>query len=217
MQPLSANRAEDFFGSGNTHRAVSAGLVLLLHLIILAALLTARMKTHGVSEPRETILTLLPLLRHELPAPTQPDNAHPTPNTKPRTLPIPADRYQNISAPFQAAPDATVLGPTLNGCDLENMDKLSPEQRSRCIAYQNDVAGAARIAKDHDGLNKPTRSVAAADWARAIVRRNTPAKVDCASVHTEVLGSQGGQVVTTAMLDLRCAMRHLANHQSPLN
>ena len=100
MQPLSANRAEGFFGSGNTHRAVSAGLVLLLHLIILAALLTARMKTHGVSESRETILTLLPLLRHELPAQSQPDNARPTPKAEPRTPPIPADRYQNISPPI---------------------------------------------------------------------------------------------------------------------
>ena len=120
MQPLSANRTEDFFGSGNTHRAVSAGLVLLLHLIILAALLYARAKTHVISEPRETILTLLPLLRHELPAQAPPHNARTTPKTKQQTPPVPTDRYQNISPPIQTAPDATVLGPALNGCDLES-------------------------------------------------------------------------------------------------
>lgn len=217
MQLRLADRAEESFGSGNPHKAISAGLVVLLHLVILIALLHARAKTHDISEAPETILTLFPLLRHEQPAQAPPSGTRSAPKTKPQTLPIPTNRYQNISPPVQAAPDATVLGPALNGCDLENMGRLSPEQRARCIAYQNDVVGAARIAKDHDGLNKPTRAVAATDWAQAIVKRNTPVKVDCATINTEAVGALGGQIVTTAMLDLRCAARHLANHESPLN
>jgi hypothetical protein len=214
MQLRLAERAEDFFGSGNTHRAVSAGLVLLLHLLILAALLYSRVKTHGVSEPRETILALLPLLKHELPVHNNPGT---TPKTKRQVMPVRTSPYPNITPPIQAVPDATVLGPALNGCSLETMDKLSPEQRAKCIAYQNDVVGAARNAKDHDGLNKASRAVAAADWAQAIVKRNTPAKVDCTSIETPQYGIQENMKTTRLMVDLTCAARHLAAGKSPLN
>jgi hypothetical protein len=110
-----------------------------------------------------------------------------------------------------------VLGPALNGCNLENMDKLSPEQRANCIAYQNDVVGAARNAKDHSALNRPTQAKSAEVWAQAIVKRNTPAKVDCARVETPQYGFQANMKTTRIMVDLGCAVRHLANHQSPLN
>ena len=215
MQLRLADRTEESFGSGNIRRAVSAGLVLVFHLMILAALLFARAKTHGVSETRETTLTLLPLLRHELPAQASPNRAHLSPRQK--RAPAAEQIPQNSAPPVTATPDATVLGPALNGCDLENLDKLSPEQRSRCIAYQNDVVGASRQAKDHDGLNKASRSVAAAEWAQSIVKRNMPAKVDCARVETQEFGFQDNMKATSLMVDLRCAARHLANHQSPLN
>ena len=110
-----------------------------------------------------------------------------------------------------------MLSPALNGCALENLDNLSPEQRAKCIAYQNDVVGAARNAKDHSALNRPTQSKSAETWAQAIVKRNTPAKVDCASIETPEYGIQDNMKTTRLMVDLNCAARHIVNGQSPLN
>ena len=119
--------------------------------------------------------------------------------------------------PAPAAPDATVLAPALNGCALDTLDSLSPEQRAKCIAYQNDVVGAARNAKDHSALNKPTQAKSAETWAQAIVKRNTPAKVDCARIDTEEYGFQGNMKSTRLMVDLGCAIHHIAEGKSPLN
>jgi len=211
MLRRSRDTAEGFFGPDYADKAVSTGLVLLLHILVLAALLSARQKLHEET-PRETILRFLPLLRSAPPAET-PAVQHPSVAPIRRPAPITPD----VLIPVPATPDATVLGPALNGCNLENLDNLSPEQRAQCVAYQNDVVAAARHAKEYSALNRPTQSKSANAWAQAIVKRNTPAKVDCASINTEALGALGGQVVTTAMLDLQCAARHLANHQSPLN
>jgi hypothetical protein len=206
------NTAEGFFGSDHADRAASFGLVLLLHILVLAALLSAKQKLQHDETARETILRLIPLLRSAPPveAPAEPSTVAPT------RMPVPII-VPDVVLPVPATPNATVLGPALNGCTLENLGNLSPEQRAKCIAYQNDVVGAAQNAKDHSALNKPTQAKSADAWAQAIVKRNTPVKVDCASIHTEALGAQGGQIVTTAMLDLQCAARHLAEGKSPLN
>jgi len=204
--------AGGFFGPDTRDKALSGGLVLLLHILVLIALLSARVKVHE-TEPRETILRLLPFLRSE-PAPQQKaapaSNSHVAPVRKPAPPITPT-----IAPPQPAEPSATVLGPTLNGCTLENLATLPPDQRATCAAQLNTAAGAAQ-AKARAGLNQPTKSKSAADWAQAIVKRNTPAKVDCARVETEVLGTQGGQIVTNFMVDLRCAARHVAEGKSPL-
>lgn len=207
------NAAEGFFGSDRADRAVSVGLVLLLHVLVLAALLSAKQKLHEDS-PRETILNLLPFLRSAPPAAEAP--AEPSPPVAPIRRPVPVI-VPDVVVPAPATPDATVLAPALNGCTLENLDNLSPEQRAKCIAYQNDVVGAARNAKDHSALNKPTQAKSAETWAQAIVKRNTPAKVDCAKVETQEYGFQANMKSTRLMVDLTCAARHLAEGKSPLN
>lgn len=199
--------AEGFFGRDYADRAVSTGLVLLLHILVLAALLSARVKLHDETV-RETILRFLPPLQSAPPveAPTVR-----SPSVAPLRKPAPI--IPDVVVPQPTTPDATVLAPALNGCALENFGNLSPEQRAKCAAYQN-LAGAA---KERSPLNKPTQAKSADVWAQAIVKRNAPAKVDCASINTEVLGAQGGQIVTTAMIDLQCAARHIAEGKSPLN
>jgi len=184
--------------------------VLLLHILVLAALLSARVKLHEEAV-RETILRFLPPERSAPPveAPTVR-----SPSVAPLRKPAPI--MPDVIVPEPATPDATVLAPALNGCGLENLNNLSPEQRAKCTAYQN-LAGGANTAKEHSGLNRPTQAKSADVWAQAIVKRNTPAKVDCASINTEALGAQGGQIVTTAMIDLQCAARHIAEGKSPLN
>jgi hypothetical protein len=202
--------AEGFFGSDHADRAVSLGLVLLLHFLILAALLSAKQKLHEET-PRETILRLLPFLRSAPPAEAP---AEPSPSVAPVRRPVPII-VPNVVIP--ATPDATVLAPALNGCTLENLDNLPPEQRAKCIAYQNDVVGAVRNAKDHAALNRLTQSKSADAWAQAIVKRNTPAKVDCASVETPEYGFQANMKTTRLMVDLNCAARHIVEGKSPLN
>lgn len=201
--------AEGFFGRDYADKAVSAGLVLLLHILVLASLLTMRVKHHE-SQPSETILRLLPFLRSE-PAPQAPA----APELPPMQRPVAPRIVPDVVPPATTQPNATVLGPALNDCALENLNNLAPEQRAKCATYQEGIAGQAR-AKAREGLSQPTKSKSAADWAQAIVQRNTPTKVDCASVHTEALGVGGGQIVTTAMVDLGCAARHIANRESPL-
>ena len=204
------NTAEEFFGSPD--RAVSVGLVLLLHILILAALLSAKQKLHEET-PRETILRLLPLLRSAPPAEAP---AAPSPPVAPGRKPVPII-VPNVVIPAPTTPDATVLAPVLNGCALENLENLPPEQRAKCIAYQDDVVGAARNAKDHSALNRPTQSKSPDTWAQAIVKRNTPAKVDCARIETPDYGVQENMKTTRLMVDLNCAARHILNGQSPLN
>ena len=206
------NTAEGFFGSEYADRAVSAGLVLLLHILVLAALLSARQKLHEET-PREAILRLLPLLRSAPPAEAP---AEPSPAVVPIRKPVPII-VPNVVVPAPATPDATVLAPMLNGCTLENLGNLSPEQRAKCVAYQNDVVGAARNAKEHSALNRPTQTKSAETWAQAIVKRNTPAKVDCASIDTPQYGIQDNMKTTRLMVDLNCAARHITEGKSPLN
>jgi hypothetical protein len=201
--------AEGIFGPDTADKAVSIGLVLLIHVLVLAALLSVRLK-HYESEPRETILRLLPFLRSE-PVPQTPSAPAPVLIQRPSVPPIVPDIQ-----PAPAEPSATILGPALNDCALENLDNLSPDQRAKCATYQSSIAGAAR-AKERAGLNQPSRSKSADTWAQSIVKRNTPAKVDCAKVDTEQLGFQDNIKSTRLMVDLTCAARHLANGQSPLN
>lgn len=204
--------AEGFFGPDHADRAVSAGLVLLLHILVLAVLLSSKHKLHE-DNPRETILRLLPFLRS---APTEEAPSVPRPSVAPIRKPVPII-VPDVVVPAPSTPDATVLAPALNGCALENLDNLSPEQREKCVTYQNDVVGAARNAKDHSALNKPTQSKSAETWAQAIVKRNTPAKVDCASIDTPQYGIQDNMKTTRLMVDLTCAARHIAEGKSPLN
>jgi hypothetical protein len=206
------NTAEGFFGSDHADRAASFGLVLLLHILVLAALLSAKQKLQHDETARETILRLIPLLRSAPPveAPAEPSTVAPT------RMPVPII-VPDVVLPVPATPNATVLGPALNGCTLENLGNLSPEQRAKCIAYQNDVVGAAQNAKDHSALNRPTQAKSADAWAQAIVKRNMPAKVDCAKVETVEYGFQDNMKTTRLMVDLGCAARHIMNGQSPLN
>jgi hypothetical protein len=206
------NTAEGFFGSDRADRVVSVGLVLLIHVLVLAALLSTKQKLHE-DNPRETILRLLPFLRSAPPAEAP---AEPSPPVAPARKPMPII-VPDVVVPAPATPDATVLAPALNGCTLENLDNLSPERRTKCIAYQNDVVGAARNAKDHSALNRATQSKSAEAWAQAIVKRNTPAKVDCAKVETQEYGFQANMKSTRLMVDLTCAARHIAEGKSPLN
>ncbi|HUO92910.1 MAG TPA: hypothetical protein VMU22_08305 [Rhizomicrobium sp.] len=189
---------------------MSVGLVLLLHILVLAALLSARVKVHDTA-PRETILRLLPFLR-SAPAP----EAAPAsiPSVVPMRRPVPPV-MPAIAPPQPAEPSATVLAPALNGCTLENLANLPPDQRAACATRLNTAAGAAQ-AKARAGLNQPTRSKSAETWAQAIVKRNTPAKVDCTKIETEALGVQENVKSTMLMIDLGCAVRHLANGESPL-
>jgi hypothetical protein len=203
--------AEGFFGRDYADKAVSIGLVLLLHILVLASLLAMRVKHHEF-EPRETILRLLPFL-HSEPAPQAP--AVPEPQVAPMRRPIVPTIVPEVAPPTPAEPSATVLAPALNDCALENLDNLSPEQRAKCATYREGIAGAAR-AKDRAGLNQPTKSKSADDWAQAIVRRNTAARVDCTKIETVDLGLQSNMKSTQIMVDLGCAARHLANGESPL-
>ena len=203
--------AGDFFGPEYRDKALSGGLVLLLHILLLIALLSARVKVHD-TETRETILRLLPFLRSEpAPTPAAPaSNSAVVPIRKPVPPIVPA-----IVTPQPAEPSATVLAPALNGCTLENLANLPPDQRATCAAQLNTAAGAAQ-AKARAGLNQPTRSKSPADWAQAIVKRNTPAKVDCTKIETVEMGYQSNIKSTQITVDLGCAARHLANGESPL-
>ncbi len=206
-----SDRAEDFFGSRSINRAVSAGLVLLVHVAILAVLLHSR-QPYGFPQPRETILRLLPILQSAEPVP--PHYEAPKPLHR-ETAPIFVPHIETPPSASATQPDITSLGEALNNCSLENLDKLTPEQRTRCAAYRNAVPGA--MARTQPGLNVPSHSIDAALWAEAIKQRNTPTKVDCANVASQVAGVQGNTQSIGVMVNVPCVLRHLIQRQSPIH
>jgi hypothetical protein len=119
MPPRFADQAGELFGFARTDRAISAALVVLLHILIIALLLYGKEKAHLIAEPRETILTLLPFLR-AAPPPDQ------VPLPKPREKVTPAPERETIAPTAPSEPNATVLGPVLNGCNLNNLENLTP-------------------------------------------------------------------------------------------
>jgi hypothetical protein len=164
-------------------RAVSATLVLLLHLLLLVALLRSVIHPNRPAAMREIFFQFAP------PA----NRASPLPPPPLPTLLVPSRGGVTSGALpslAPAAPDIRGLGQALFGCAPENLGSLTQDQRSHCTA----------------GLTRPDTDAApsthvknAARWEGELKARNAPGRIPCTYVAvTPVTTSAGGTKVPMA-------------------
>lgn len=150
-------------------RLLSLGIVVALHIAVVAALLTlSRVQTVSPrpSGEREIIWLLTPKPPHKTGNTPRSDAGHPEPATTDRP------DYRGITipaSPFAQAPSG--LNGALFGCT--NPGALSPEERARCGA----ALGVPQNTVDfRDGTG---RARAAALWERGRQRKNAPLLLPC--------------------------------------
>ena len=153
--------------------------------------------------PRE-VTFLLPPLREA-----------PKPNVAARRIrpsaPVPFPTMPRLAAPPIIMPpvpmpppatDLQTFGNMLFGCAPENLGRLTPEQRSHC------VAGAPR---DRTTVTEPPSLVKDLPRREAeLAARNTPARVPCVGLRTQNLGFTGRQE-TGVMVDPLCILNGWIN------
>jgi hypothetical protein len=171
--------------SATIRRAVSATLVLLLHLLLLAALLRSVIHPSPPAAIREIFFQLAPRSERASPLPPPP---------LPALLVPPRGGVTSgaMPSPAPAAPDIRGLGQSLFGCAPETLGNLTPEQRSHC------TTGFAR--PDGNAVAAPSSHVKnAARWEGELKARNTPGRIPCTYVAvTPVTQSAGGTKVPMA-------------------
>jgi hypothetical protein len=206
MQVYFADGAGRISAPAFRDRMVGAALVVLLHVALLAALMEGRLKS-GVAPQPETILFLAPPSRAVPPPRIIPTDRSVRSARRPQVVP---DYRPANAAP--APPDIRALGQALFGCDLENLNALSGERKSQCEKYRNAIG--ARVAHGEPNLLERPFSAGDVAWAESIIRRNTPVRVDCTHVDTQV---QDRMQTTTAMVDIPCVIRHFMSGQGLVN
>jgi hypothetical protein len=160
-------------------KLVSAGAVVLLHLLVLALWLAPRPAARHRPEPRETILYLPPLTKPEPPKPVAPPPRESRPIV--RLPPLPGSRAITIPlSKDNTAPALPGLGRSLFGCRPENFANLSPEDQAACASASNGPKppGAPDF-RDHSD-----HVPGAALWARQKARKNGPLLLPCASTQS---------------------------------
>ncbi|MGN6517035.1 MAG: hypothetical protein ACTHLR_14480 [Rhizomicrobium sp.] len=158
-------------------KLVGGVAVLLLHLLVVAALLSATQLTvHPVTETREIILHLV--------APEAPPqrNEKKVPAAKPTAIREPAPVFV---PPPAFTPPATSRAPALNGLNRQ-LFGCSPDQLASATAEERAACASASLGprydpgatdyRDHTG-----RSKSAAQWARDRARKNAPMLLPCMS------------------------------------
>lgn len=155
-------------------RLVSLGLVVVLHVAIIAALLT--LSQEKIAAPRgvpgEELIWLLPPPKKPVVAPTPGHASLPQATVAAPRNPLPDYRGITIpDAPLASAPSLGGLHGALFGC--ADLDKLSPEERARCgsaLAVPDDTVDF------RDGVG---RSRSAALWEHGRQRKNAPLLLPC--------------------------------------
>jgi len=206
-----ASTAREPFASPDYGKAVSIALVFLVHAVILTVLLYPRPIVRTVTEPHDVILTLF-----QLPRSREPVRSVPTRRAEQKSqIAIPSrEPLTTISPGLSPQPDFTGLDRALNGCDLGKSDGLTRDQRANCVILRNNLS--ASIAGEQSALDHPSRALHADDWAEAIKKRNTPTRVECISVGTQEIGVGATAKSTAFMVDIPCALRHLADWKRPI-
>jgi len=151
--------------------------VLLLHLLVIAALLsTTRWTAQPIAEPKEIILHLIapPPKVAEKKEPAKAPKAKPLRQATPAFVPPPAFTPPVTST----APPLNGLNRQFFGCTPDALASATPEERAACasasLAPRYDP-GATDF-RDHTD-----RSKSAAQWARDRARKNDPLLLPCMS------------------------------------
>ena len=180
-------------------QSVSLGLVLLLHLLLIAILLTQiSERAVFVEGERETVLPLAPL-----PRATRPRNRTRSARlpAMPRAITLPpALRLPN-------APDIAALGRMLSDCTPENLANLPSEERAKCHMALGGPQGNGWIAYKRLASQSRYRAM----WEAALVDEHSPLRVSCTSVkQLKPPGAMADrQQATALMVDPVCLVKKI--------
>ncbi|MES2293956.1 MAG: hypothetical protein V4527_11710 [Pseudomonadota bacterium] len=181
-------------------RLTSVTIAVLLQMGFVTIFLYSLPRMTPPKKLAHEITFYLPRLREAPKAGPAPRRVRPS-----TSLPIP--NVQRLALPPIATPpptaDLQAFGNALFGCAPENFDKLTPEQRTHCSGFAPAPHGST-AATELPSLVKdlPRREA-------ELAARNTPARVPCASLRTQVLGYSGQQ--TTAIVDPLCVLNGWLN------
>lgn len=177
-------------------RLASIGGVILVHLLLIAFILSGLPKS--VSVPRrvhEMILMLMP----------KPKRIEPKPREKPVPRPViasPAPRTLRYGPPAPAtAPTTKALNIPLLRCAPEDLEKLSPEEREGCSGFGITPPDKNAVAELRSHVRAPAQHTA------ELAARRTPAKVDCTYLETQVIDNIAQD--NGVFVDTTCAARKI--------
>jgi len=158
--------------SGSTRRIVSAALVLLLHLLLLAALLRSVIRPDRPAAMHEIFFSFPPRSERAAPLPAPPLPA----------MLVPRGGVTSGAMP-SPAPDIRGLGQALFGCAPEMLAGLTQEQRSHC---------ATGLARPDANAAPSTHVKHAARWAGELKERTTPGRIPCTYIAVTPAMAGGG-------------------------
>lgn len=148
--------------------------VLVLHLLIIAALLSAtRWNEHRSEQTREIILNLI--TPKPLPKPMKE-----TPSRKPAPKPAPAFVPPSTFTPpsNNSVPQLNGLNRQLFGCSPDRLATATAEERAACASAS---LGPRYDPGATDYRDHTDRSKSAVQWARDRARKNAPLLLPCMS------------------------------------
>jgi len=189
---------------GLRRRAVSAVLVVLLHGLLLLALVHALI----APQPRMT-QSAREIIFHLLPRPAQPraqtaaPQAEPSPQLPHRIVPVVAPPL-----PATPAPNIQGLGQSLFGCALEDLGKLTPDQRAHCSTGALARPDDSVVAQDKSHVKDPARRAA------EMAAKNRNLRVPCTGF--SVAQTPYGNVTVPSVNPL-CLAKGLMEGFGPLN
>src|ERR1700759_948570 len=157
-------------------RLAGSAAVLVLHLLVIAGLLSGkRLKWRPATEAKEIILNLIaPKVPPNLEAKSQAAQKQSTHKAAQAFVPPPTF----TPPPATAAPQLGGLNHQLFGCTPDQLATATPEERAACASASLGPRydpGAADY-RDHTD-----RSVSAAQWTRDRARKNAPLLLPCMS------------------------------------
>jgi len=158
-------------------KLAGAAAVLILHLIVIAALLSAtRWYDFHTEAPKEIILQLITPKAPAKPEPQKTQTAKPKPVHEPASAFVPPSTF--APPPSSAAPSLNGLNHQLFGCSPDQLATATPEERAACASAS---LGPTYDPGATDYRDHTNRSKNAAQWARDRARKNAPLLLPCMS------------------------------------
>ncbi len=152
-----------------------AAAVIVLHIAIIAILLnTTIVQDIFKPAPHETILLLRPLPKPEI--------KHPEPAARRMMPTFPLQDYRGVTLPKtnEGSKAPAGLGFQLFDCRIENISKLTEEQRALCAKSSTGLKPNDSV----DFADHTNRAKDAERWAREKQRKNGPLLLPCASTQS---------------------------------
>jgi hypothetical protein len=179
----------------NKGKLTAIGGVLLVHVFLIAIILSGIPKIIGVREStRELFFVFAPKPHERLPP------AAPTPSIR---APIFRNRLVLPKAGTAPSPQIDGLRLSTTRCAPETLANLSPEERDRCSS-----AWTALSPSPSDAIPGTVRehAVDAGTWRASIARRNSAIRVPCSYTRAIPEDITTGRTAKAIMVDPLCAL-----------